>query len=96
MTTAKDDLIRKAIESAGGQAALLDDIAAFDKNMGDLDRRICELRQSHPSHWVAMQDGEMLIHPDTLDDLLDLIAKAGWGGAAAIRYIHPEPVKFIL
>ena len=100
MTTSvedKEERIKAQIELAGGAKAVADGIAAFHKNMCELDDRTGELRKRFPHHWVALLDGEILTHPGTLLDLLELVDREGLDrGATAIGYINPNPVKLIL
>ena len=93
----KEERIKAVIEEAGGARAVADGIAAFHKNMCELDDRTGELRKHFPHHWVALLDGEILRHPGTLLDLLELVDREGWDrGATAVRHMNPNPVKLIL
>ncbi len=93
----KEERIKAVIEEAGGARAVADGIAAFHKNMCELDDRTGELRKRFPHHWVALLDGEILRHPGTLLDLLELVDREGWDrGVTAVRHMNPNPVKLIL
>ena len=93
----KEERLRAVIDEAGGAKVVADGIAAFHKNMCELDDRTAELRRRYPHHWVALLDGEILTHPGTQLDLLELVDGEGWDrSVTAIRYMDPNPVKFIL
>ena len=93
----KEERLKSVIEAAGGAKVVADGIAAFHKNMCELDDRTAELRGRFPHHWVALMDGEILTHPGTQVDLLELVDRKGWDRSlTAIRYMDPNPVKFIL
>ena len=93
----KEERIKALIEEAGGARAVADGIAAFHKNMCELDDRTPELMTRFPHHWVALLDGEILTHPGTLLDLLELVDREGWDrGATAVRHMNPNPVKLII
>ena len=93
----KEERIKAVIEEAGGARAVADGIAAFHKNMCELDDRTVELRTRFPHHWVALQAGEILTHPGTQLDLLKLVDREGWDrSVTAIGRMNPNPVKLIL
>ena len=93
----KEERLKAVIDEAGGAKVVADGIAAFHKNMCELDDRTAELRRRYPHHWVALLDGEILTHPGTQLDLLELVDGEGWDrSVTAIRYMDPNPVKFIL
>ena len=93
----KEERLKSVIEAAGGAKVVADGIAAFHKNMCELDDRTAELRRRFPHHWVALLDGEIQTHPGTQVDLLELVDIEGWDRSlTAIRYMDPNPVKFIL
>ena len=93
----KEERIKAQIELAGGAKAVADGIAAFHKNMCELDDRTPELKRRFPHHWVALLDGEILTDPGTLLDLLELVDREGWDrGATAVRHMNPNSVKLIL
>ena len=93
----KEERIKAQIREAGGAKAVADGIAAFHKNMCELDDRTVELRTRFPHHWVALLDGEILTHPGTQLDLLELVDREGWDrSVTAIGHMNPNPVKFIL
>ena len=93
----KEERLKSVIEAAGGAKVVADGIAAFHKNMCELDDRTAELRRRFPHHWVALLDGEILAHPGTQLDLLELVGSEGWDrSVTGIRYMDPNPVKFIL
>ena len=93
----KEERIKALIEEAGGARAIADGIAAFRKNAIELDDRTPELRRRFPHHWVALVNGEILTHPGTQLDLLELMDREGWDrGLTAIGHMNPNPVKLIL
>ena len=93
----KEERLKSVIEAAGGAKVVADGIAAFHKNMCELDDRTAELRRRFPHHWVALLDGEIQTHPGTQVDLLELVDIEGWDRSlTAIRYMDPNPIKFIL
>ena len=93
----KEERVKGVIDAVGGAKVVADGIAAFHKNMCELDDRTAELRGRFPHHWVALMDGEILTHPGTQVDLLELVDRQGWDRSlTAIRYMDPNPVKFIL
>ena len=93
----KEERLKSVIEAAGGAKVVADGIAAFHKNMCELDDRTAELTKRFPHHWVALLDGEILAHPGTQLDLLELVDSEGWDrSVTGIRYMDPNPVKFIL
>ncbi len=93
----KEERLKSVIEAAGGAKVVADGIAAFHKNMCELDDRTAELRRRFPHHWVALLDGEIQTHPGTQLDLLELVDSEGWDrSVTGIRYMDPNPVKFIL
>ena len=93
----KEERVKAVINAMGGAKAVADGIATFHKNMCELDDRTAELTKRFPHHWVALMDGEILTHPGTQVDLLELVDRKGWDRSlTAIRYMDPNPVKFIL
>ena len=93
----KVERIKAQNELAGGAKAVADGIASFHKNMCDLDDRTAELTARFPHHWVALLDGEILTHPGTQLDLLELVDREGWDrSVTAVRHMNPNPVKLIL
>ena len=93
----KEERIKALIEEAGGARAVADGIVAFRKNTIELDDRTVELRKRFPHHWVALLDGEILTHPGTQLDLLELVDREGWDRSlTAIAHMNPNPVKLIL
>ena len=93
----REERVKAVINAMGGAKAVADGIATFHKNMCELDDRTAELTKRFPHHWVALLDGEILTHPGTQVDLLELVDRKGWDRSlTAIRYMDPNPVKFIL
>jgi hypothetical protein len=93
----REERVKAVINALGGAKAVADGIAAFHKNMCELDDRTAELTKRFPHHWVALLDGEILTHPGTQLDLLELVDREGWDrSVTGIRYMDPNPVKFIL
>ena len=93
----KEKRIKAQIKAAGGARAVADGIVAFRKNTVELDDRTPELRRRFPHHWVALLDGEILTHPGTQMDLLELVDREGWDrSVATIGHMNPNPVKLIL
>ena len=93
----REERVKAVINAMGGAKAVADGIATFHKNMCELDDRTAELTKRFPHHWVALLDGEILAHPGTQLDLLELVDSEGWDrSVTGIRYMDPNPVKFIL
>ena len=93
----KEERIKAHIELAGGARAVAEGIAEFHKNMCELDNRTVDLRTRFPHHWVALLDGEILTHPGTQLNLLELVDREGWDrSVTAVRYMDPNSVKLIL
>ena len=93
----KEERVKGVIDAVGGAKVVADGIATFHKNMCELDDRTAELTKRFPHHWVALLDGEILAHPGTQLDLLELVDSEGWDrSVTGIRYMDPNPVKFIL
>ena len=93
----KEERVKAVIDAVGGAKVVAEGIAAFHKNMCELDDLTAELRGRFPHSWVALMDGEILTHPGTQVDLLELVDRKGWDRSlTAIRYMDPNPVKFIL
>ena len=97
MNEGRESQIHKAIDAAGGAKAVADGIEAYNRNMSELDSRTDELRKRFPHHWVALQDGKVLTHTGTLEELMALLDQEGWSrDSSAVRYMDPNPVKLIL